>query len=866
MRPPPRLSSWLLEVLLSPHHDAVLGDLEEEFYDHAEAYGRRHAAWRYRAALLTTVPPFLAQAFAWRTRMLANYLKIAVRTLLKQRGFSTINVLGLAVSLSLCLLILLFIQDQRRYDQFHEKGDRVYRVTTHLGSGNNLATSPHSLGQVLRADHPGVEATVRLRPVSGVVSRRETSVPVRGFYAEAAFFDVFSFGLARGRAEGALAEPNTVVLSQAAAEKFFPGQDPLGQVLTFQEGDDYTVTGVLAPLPSHSSLTFEALFSFASLDVDRAAPDWGGSMFQFYTYVLLAPGAAPDALAAQFPGLIAQHYTGNALNTLAALRLQPLTDIRLGPTLANQHSPTLPRVVFFALAGIALLVMLTACFNYMSLSVARALKRAREVGVRKVVGARRGQLAAQFITEAVLVALLAFIGAFGLLFWLVQAFNHTWAVQTIGAQITLDFARDLSVYALFLTFTLVVGVVAGLYPALYLSSFRPVRVLKGLPAARGFTHLGLRKALMVAQFTFSLVFIISTLLFYQQSKLVLTSEMGFDREQIVNVPLDGASYEAVRDAFARVPQVAGLSATSFLPGTSFEQSEAIWTTVPTDPVVMTALYAADEGFVDNLGLTLLAGRTFSPDFATDTTDAAVINETAVRALGLGAPHDALGRQVKVGFAPLPEQARTYTVVGVVKDYRHFRLERAAGPMLLFHRPDAYGWLNVRLHPGDPRAALAALEAAWQQAEGVTPFSYHFFDDQLAEEYAIYGDAIGMLGVVSGFALLIAFLGLFGMATYTVETRTKEVGVRKVMGADVPGLLYLLSKDFLLLVALAGVLALPASWFVNNLWMQQFATRPALDAWIFGLPVAALLALALLTVGSQTLRAALANPVDTLRYE
>lgn len=798
--------------------------------------------------------------------MLQNHLRMALRTLRKHKGFSAINVLGLTVSLALCLVILLFIQDQRRFDRFHEHADRIYRVTTRFDHGTRVATSPHSLGPVLAGEYPEIERVVRLKRFDGFAARSGAGIQLRGIYAEEGFFELFSFALQAGNPAGALARPNTIVLSEEKARALFGESDAVGQTLTLDKETEVLVTGVLAPLPAHTSLRYEALVSFATLGAEVEEANWGWTTFQYYTYLLMRPGTSPEQLENALPAVIERHYGNHPDIAIAHLQLQPITGIRLGPMIGNQHGPTLPAPVVYMLALVALVVMVTACFNYTSLSVARALKRAREVGVRKVVGAGRRQIVGQFVSEALVIAFVAFLGAFALLFWFVPAFNAMWAIQFTGSQITIDFVRDLPTFALLLGFSLLVGLLAGLYPALYLSAFRPVSVLKGLREGKGFSRLGLRRALIVAQFTCSLLFIVTTLLLYRQSRLLLDADYGFDREQIVNVALQGVPYDSFREALERQPYFAAVSATSFLPGTSNIRQEQLWTSEPDEHAPVAAIYAADYHFLYNLRIRLLAGRNFSPAFAADSVHAVLINETGARALGFTSSAEAVGGAIHVGMPHRPEDAARYEIVGVVEDYHYTRLERAIGPMLLQYRPADFQYANVRLAPGSGKAAIEALEESWRRFGAVHPLQYRFFDEELAEEYATYEDGIRILGLASFFAILIACLGLFGMVTYAVETRTKEVGVRKVMGAGIPGLVLLLSRDFLLLVAVAVTVAVPLAWYLSDLWLRNFATRVALDGAIFVPSVLALLLLALVTIGSQTLRAARANPVETLRQE
>lgn len=798
--------------------------------------------------------------------MITNFLKVAFRNLVRHKGFSLINIIGLAFSLSLCLLILLFIQDQRDYDRFHQKADRIYRVTTRFEGGFGLATTPFQLGAYFRESYPEVEEVVRLKPFSGVVSWNQTNIPLRGFYAGEQFFDLFSFDLLSGNPAYALSTPYSIVLSQEAAERFFGGGEAMGRELVLEHEGIFTVTGVLAPVPDRTSLQFDALISFTTSQDGPVSKAWSDSPFDFYSYLLLKEGERADDLEQKFPELIERQYGSDRESQVGAFQLQPITNIRLGPTLSGQHGFTLPPVVLYAAGFLAFVVMVTACINYVSLSVARALKRAKEVGVRKVVGARRRHITGQFVIESVLISLTAFIPAFVLLFLLVPAFNRLWIIQFTGSQITVDFAGDMTVVLTFLLFTILVGVLAGIYPAFFLSSFRPIQVVKGLPALGGASRLTMRKILIVSQFALALLLITTTILLYRQARVLLVGDYGFNTEQVINLELQDAPYEPLKSALEQNPGILKVSASSSLPGTGEVKTSPAWRSHPDEKLTILSQYAVDYGFLDNMTVNLVAGRNFSPEFSTDSVQSAILNEKAVQALGFESARDALGQTFTTGYADNLEEARNYQVVGVVQDFHFNRLESPIEPMMLHYRPDLFRYASVRIIPGEPGGVLEYVESTWKQFDRFHPLRMQFYDERLDEQYVMYDDAIGVLGLASFMAVLIALLGLFGMSTYLVEARTKEVGVRKALGAGVPGLVLLLSREFLKLVVISAAIAVPLSWLLNSLWLQFFATRASLDIWVFGPAIFGLLGLTILTISSQTIRAAMTNPVDTLRYE
>jgi len=836
-------------------HEAscVLGEAASAEAEYRKVYWRK---LKRRGERLTDIQ--------WRLAMWSNYLKIALRNLKRHPVYASINVLGLAVGMAVCLLVIAVIRDQANHDAFHKHADQIYRVisdgrSSADGTLHTYATSPPLLAPLLQNEIPEIQETVRLRRMAEASSFGDERFGVSGFYADASFFRVFSFGLVAGDPQSALNEPHSIVLTPAAALRFFGGDDPLGQTLTIDEVGNFTVTGVFADPPMRSHLEFEAVASLStvlSADDMSNTPDW--SALTYYTYLLLDEHADPSALTAKLPDVV-RPYTTEVQAGASRFDLQALADINLGPILARETGAIVPTAFAYFLAALALVVLLAACINYINLSVARALKRAKEVGVRKVVGASRVQIVRQFLSEAVLIALCAFVVALLLFFVvLLPQWNSLLLVQNDFGPVALDFGQDMELYLLFIALSLIVGVLAGLYPALHLSSFRPAKVLKGIIRNRQGSGMLLRKGLIVFQFVLALVFVISTILIYQQSEYFLSADFGFDKEQIVNVELREVPYAAFRDELLRHPDVVDVSATSGLPAVSFKQNVTLVNTETTDSTSAVA-YAVDPHFADNLGLTVLAGRTFSEDFPSDWQNALVLNETAARTLHLGSLEEALGRLVDF-------EGQQRQVIGIVQDFQFDFLWNPIAPLVLHHDPAQYRYANIRLRPGDPTEALAFAEATWKQLAPLRPFEYQYLDAQIASNYADFKDFIWITGLIAALAILIACFGLLAMAHYSAELRTKEVGVRKVMGASVGSVMLLLSRSYLKLILIAFVVGLPATWFLNNLWMQFFANRVDMSLVVFAGGVLAVLVLALLAIGSQTMRAALVDPVKSLRYE
>jgi putative ABC transport system permease protein len=476
------------------------------------------------------------------------------------------------------------------------------------------------------------------------------------------------------------------------------------------------------------------------------------------------------------------------------------------------------------------------------------------------VGAQRLQIIKQFLIESVLFIFVALFISCLLLEWLVPQWNSLLLVRNDEWQISPDFIADKTTGFIFIAFSLMVGFLAGLYPALYLSRLTPAKVIKGLPAGKGFAGLTLRKALVVVQFAFSLIFIVSTILIYQQAEFFFEAEYGFNKENVINIPLREVPYAAFRNELSRSSHIVAVSATSLIPGDSFGMPRTNIRREGTDELIAAVLQSIDEHFIDNLELTLVAGRNFLPVFSTDREQAVILNEKAVRELGFGAPLDAVGQVIVLG------ENSEVRIIGVVKDYQFDFLWRPIGPLVLQFDPAQFRFANVRFRENDRAAALAFLKATWRKFDRLHSFEYQFFDEQVEGNYRDFKDLIGIIGLTASLALIIACLGQLGMVSYSMQARVKEIGIRKVLGATVSQVVLLLSKDFVKLILVAIVVAAPAAWLINNLWLQAIANRVAFYWWIIGLGILSTLALALATIGSQTIKAALANPVEVLRYE
>ncbi len=808
--------------------------------------------------------------------MLLNNLKIAVRNLRKYKFFSALNVLGLALSMSASLLIITVIRNQFGYDEFHPAAGRTYRIITEAqrkeGGSEKYASSPFPVATALRNDYAVTEQVTSLCfGPRGDATVGGNTLPIEGFYADPAFFKVFGFQLDAGNEADALAAPFSIILTQEAAVKFFGNTNPLDKTLDIKGYGQFKVSGVLKKITQKTHLQFEALASAATMatlekqlkpeEADFAVLDNWLNYYQTYTYALLRPGKTKADLETVLGELAATRYKGLALESRDAgyqFHAQNLARITPADELLSQSSGGgLPMFLIWGLSGFAVLLMLFPCLNYANLTIARALVRAKEVGIRKVMGAKRGQLIRQFLTEALLTAALAL--ALGWLLRLPLMRLLEGLAPGTDSDLYSPLLEDWKTYASFGVFTLVVGLGAGLLPAVYLSRFRPDAALRDVSKIRMFSRMNLRKALIVTQFAISLVFLIVVTTMWKQLNFATTASYGFDRENIVNIDLRNVDYPSLAAEIARDHRVVRVSASSHTLGTWEDRAVDLRKTRDGEPMPLRNFYV-DQNYLPNHGLTLLAGENFPADASPEHQQYVLLNEKALEFFELGTPQEALGKTLWLN------DSTGLVLRGVVKDY-HFRpFTNAIGPMALMYSPPQFTQVNVRLMPGDPRGALATMEGIWKKFDPIHPMSYAFLDQKLAACYDEMRKTAGLLFFFALLAISIACLGLLGIVTFSVETRGKEISIRKVVGASVTDLALQLSRNYLVLLGIAVVIALPLAFFISDQMLQTFAYRIDVDAGIlFGCAIG-LLALALATVGWQTIRAALGNPVHSLRNE
>jgi len=818
--------------------------------------------------------------------MIQNYAKLAVRNLLKRPGYTFLNIFGLALGMTGCLLIMQYVSYERGYDRFHEKGADIWRLRLDAWQGGDLAwqsaTVFPAFGPTMKQEFPEVLEACRLHDAAFVLSNPKAELKFsekKGYYADPPFLKMFSIDLSSGNRETALNGPDKILISESMAKKYFDRTDVLGEYLTVKDGNmlqTYEVTGVFKDYPANSHLIIDYLVSYATLQkfINEAWQDttnatetsWG--WYDFYTYIQLKPGTDIEAFKAKLPAFADRYpnarYIERKIDMRNVIDILPMTDIHLHSNVNQEAEVNGDGRAVSVLFLVALFILGIAWINYVNLSTARSVERGREVGVRKVMGAMRGQLMRQFLMESLLLNLAAFAMSIGAAWLLIPAFR-----QFTGSTIPFDFLSKPVFWASAAGALFVGTALAGLYPAFVLSSFQPVSVLKGvLKNTTG--GVLLRKALTVFQFATSIALIAGTIVVYRQIQFMRNQNLGFNLEQtlvtegvqtIVDSLYEGG-FESFRNKVLALPKVSSLTASSSVPG-----DEILWTNSARlyDKGQQAPFYTmynlgTDEHFFKAYNVKIVAGRPLSKDFGMDVDGKTMMmNETAVRMFGFEKPEDILNQRILRG-------QDTLTVVGVAGDFHHQGLQKAINPVAFLYRPDTRSYYSIKMETKDAPATIAAVQQIWNAHFPNDPFNYFFLDEFFNKQYQAdlqFGRVFTLFSIV---AILVACLGLLGLASYQIVQRTKEIGIRKVLGASVAGITGLLARDFLKLVFLAFVLAVPVAWFLMDRWLEDFAYRISVQAWMFILAGVVAVAIAFLTVSFQSVRAALSNPVKSLRSE
>ena len=807
--------------------------------------------------------------------MLTNYFKIAWRNLRKHKTFGFINITGVAVGLACFLLIALYLQDELGYDRYNANADRIYRVTrTFLSSEGTpslrLAQLAPPFGPLLKQDFPEAEQVVRTIESDGLLRYGESRFNEENIYlAEENLFKVFSFDLVSGNPDRALVNPFSILFSRPMAEKYFGNENPVGKTVRFNNQYDLTVTGVFEPLPAQSHFHPNFLLSFSTFNDPRVygaeglRTNWSNNSFN--TYMLLKPGRAPGASAdaerieAALPEFQNRHVpaeNGNKPSTWSVLNLQKLTDIHLRSHTDSELEPSGDISYIYLFSAIGLFILLIACINYMNLATARSAGRAKEVGMRKVVGALRSQLIGQFLSESFLLVTLALGIAIGLVLLCLPALNDFTQKQLSFKQLL-----DPVFLSILIGITGLTALVAGSYPAFFLTSFRPLGVLKGQIGSAMRTGK-LRQVLVITQFTIAIALIISTAVVYNQMKYIQDYRLGYQKEQMLVLPDVGDSttnYETFKQQLVQTGTVRDLGRSSRVPsGRLLDSYDA--RTLKGDTMAPVSInlrgLQVDYDFIPTYQIGMAAGRNFSRSYSTDTS-MVVLNETAVRLLGW-TPEQAIGKPFRYGPA-------NGQIIGVTRDYHFESLHQPISAIAMILTPRQLNWLSIPIQGNIP-AGVQRVEAVWKKFFPERPFDYQFLDARFDRLYARERTQQTLFSLFAGVAILISCLGLFGLSMFMAEQRTKEIGIRKVLGASEVSLVALFSKDFLKLVVIALVIASPVAWYAMHTWLRDFAYRTDIHWWVFLLAGGLTVGIALLTVSFQSVKAALMNPVKSLRSE
>jgi putative ABC transport system permease protein len=813
--------------------------------------------------------------------MLKNYLKIAFRNILRHKGFSFINITGLAAGIACCMLIMLYVQDELSYDRYHEKIDRLYRLERTgvlQDQVYHVPVTAHPTGPAFENDLPEILQAVRLWPTQLTVKNWNNHYfEEKIFFTDAAIFNTFTFPLLKGSPGSALKEPNSIVLTERMSKKYFNDIDSIGKTLSIKWGEntiDFKVTGIMKQIPGNSHFKTDFFASYTTLNklIGSQLNQWLSN--SVYTYLLLANNVSPGELEKKFP-LLVEKYMGKSvrkflgaevdISSLMKFVLRPVSEIHLYSHLQWEIEPNGNINTVYIFSVIAFLVLLIACINFMNLSTARSANRAKEVGLRKTVGANKRLLVKQFIGESLFLAFIAGIIAVLLVQSLLPMYNAITLKEMSNKYLT----DPLSI-VLFIAVILFVGLVSGSYPAFYLSSFQPVKVMRVTPG-KGTDNRSqlLRKGLVVLQFTISIVLIIGTIVVMNQLKFLKNKNLGFKKEQVLVIPAKDNSllnkYDSIKFELLKNTKILTVTTSSRIPGNrNFPDRVFLREGMNSDQVKDIIFFHIDTDFIPLLEIELSAGRNYSKDFTTDKTEGLILNESAVKKFGWETPEMAIGKGILIPDSP--GKYKKTKIVGVVKDFHFKSLHQKIEPLILFLDPNQVNFVTVKIAVEDIPSTVAYLEKKFKAFSPGFDFDYFFLDNNFDQLYRSEERIQTIFNFFTFLAILISCLGLFGLASYTAERRTKEMGIRKVLGATVPNIIAQLSKSFIIWVAIANLIAWPAAFIAMNKWLQNFAYRTDIGIGIFILSGIIALVIALLTVSYQCIKTALANPIHALKYE
>ncbi len=832
----------------------LIGDFGEVYAEIANGKGETAASLWYWGQIVKLIPLFLSNSIYWSVQMIKNYLKVALRNIRRHKGFSFINIAGLAIGLACCLLITIWVLDELSYDKFHENAANLYRVEEdqhYSGRIFYVYVTPYPLGPALKAEIPEIIDATRVVWTRGLLFKYEdhTFFEDSGRAVDPSFLKMFTYPLVKGDKNTALDSPFSVVLSEDLAEKYFGENEPIGKVITLNNQYEFTVTGVLENIPHNTELQFDFLVPYEILKRmgQTQEEDFGSN--SIYTFVQLPDGTPPEHVNQKIFGFIRTKLPESRTD----LRLMPFTRLHLHQFFGYEKGAGAIQYVYI-FSIIAFIVLLIACINFMNLSTARSANRAKEVGLRKVVGAVKGHLVRQFYGESVVYAFIALIFAVGIVTLLLPAFSNL-----ASKELSWSVAGIETILIGLLGITLFTGLVAGSYPAMFLSAFQPARVLKGnLFSGSGGSLF--RRVLVVVQFALSILLIIGTGIVYQQQNYIKNMRLGWDKEHLVYIPLRAdtkKSYNVLKQELIQNPQVLNVTGTSQLPTHIGSNSGgAQWEGKDPEFQILIGFNAVDFDFTETLKIDMVDGRRFSKEYTSDLSKAWIVNEEVASLMN---KDSVIGER----FSHVGEDG---TIVGVMKNFHYQTLKNKIEPLAINVSLNRLNYLIARIPPEEVSASLGFIEKTWKRIIPNYPFEYRFMDERYDMMYRSEQRIGTLLRYFAILAVFVACLGLFGLASFMAEKRTKEIGIRKILGASVIQVTRLLCREFFLLVFVANVIAWPAAYFIMRKWLQSYAYRADMGYFVFIGAMLLALFVAILSVGYQAVRAARANPADSLRYE
>jgi putative ABC transport system permease protein len=869
-RPPVIAKKLLLVMRRYLQEYSSAGDLLEEFREITARKNRRIAVLWYWGQVFFALPAYIYSHVSYGGMMFKNYIKVALRNLQRHKGFSFINIAGLAIGIACCLLIFLYVADETSYDKFHDKADRIHRIISHSTIGGEtriFARAPAAVSVELETSIPEVVAQARLFQFGVLRFMHEgKNMEITDFYAvDPDFFKIFSFEFLSGNPETALDTPESLVITRDNALQIFGSDDVHGKTISVPFGPDTAelrVDGVVENIPRNSHFQFNVLISTKALRLLGDRPGGRGNIldepiyFNPFSFLLLAEDTDKTEVEKKIVAAVDEKWGTLYKQEGIARRypLQALTDIHLKSNFEAEIAAQGNIQYVYIFSVVALLVLFIACFNFINLSTARSAKRAKEVGLRKMFGSQRPQLVRQFLNESILLSLIGLLFGILLVILTLPAFS-----RFSGKEFALNDLTSVPSLVAVIIIICLTGFVSGSFPAFVLSSFSPVTTIRGkLGSAR---KSGIfRKILVFVQFAISIFMICSLLIILQQLDFIKNKDLGFDRDHLVVIRGGGQNSEVLREKILQNPQVISAAFPITIPG-EFTGDESFY--LPgKDPTgsVRASQFVIDHDFVDTFNMQLVKGRNFSREYSTDAAEAVLVNKTFAQQIGLG--DEIIGRKIiNVG-----NRENQPTVVGVLEDFHHNNLKMTINPVVLALQPRGFAFIVARITPFEVSSTLRYLETVWTEQFPNREFNYYFVDDNFRQQYPEEDKMQTIYLFFGTMAIFVACLGLYGLASFAIEQRTKEIGIRKVLGASVPTIALNLSKDFLRLVLLANILAWPLAFYVMNNWLDNFAYRIGLKWWVFLVAGVIALFIALLTISRQTFKSALSNPVKSLRYE